>query len=63
MLKTDELRIVRNFLNCMTKAYRQRTMNFVVVQDILMAGTRKMGRTSACKKCTELGIDPYKYTI
>ena len=61
--RDDELRIVKNFLGMMPKTYRKRSMNFVVVRDILMTGTSKMGRTSCCEKCTELGINPYGYEI
>ena len=63
MNKSDELRILKNFLGNMTKAYRQRNMNWVVVQDILMKGTSTAGRTSCCEKCTELGIDPWGYSL
>ena len=63
MCKEDELRIVRNFIDHMPKTYRKHTMNFKVIQNILMEGTSHMGMTSCCKKCVELGIDPYKYTL
>ncbi len=59
----DELRIVKNFLSHMPKTYRKRSMNFVVVKDILMRGTSTAGMGSCCKKCLELGIDPYGYDL
>ena len=59
--KEYELRIIRNFLSCMTKAYRRRTLNWVVVQDILMQGTSTAGATSCITKCREIGIEPYEY--
>ena len=63
MTKTEELRILKNFINCMTKTYRSRTANWCVVRDILMGGTPKMGSTSCIEKCTILGIDPFGYEI
>ena len=58
-----ELRILRNFLNRMPKAYRKRTPNFAVVMDILRAGTSTAGKTSCCEHCKTLGIDPYGYSL
>ena len=58
-----ELRIVKNFLDSMAKAYGARTMNCTVVHDILMRGTSTAGMTSCCEKCRELGIDPYGYNL
>ena len=63
MNKNDELRILKNFIGNMTKVYRARNMNWVIVQDILLSGTSKSGRTSCCDKCIELGIVPYEYKI
>ena len=63
MTKTEELRILKNFINCMTKAYRNRTINWCVVRDILMVGTSTMGSTSCIEKCTILGIDPFGYKL
>jgi len=63
MNKDDELRIVKNFLHCMKKAYRQRSQNWMVVRDILMNGTSTSGMTSCITKCRELGIDPYEYSL
>ena len=62
-MKECELRILNNFLNMMTKAYRKRTINWVVVRDIFLIGTSTSGSTSCINKCKELGIDPYGYTI
>jgi hypothetical protein len=59
----DELRVLENFINCMTKVYRQRNVNWAVVRDILMQGTSTSGRTSCTAKCIELGIDPWGYTL
>lgn len=63
LIKSNELRILRNFLDHMTKVYRQRHSNWVVVRDILMNGTSTAGRTSCITKCIELGIDPYGHTL
>jgi len=63
MTKQEELRILKNFINMMTKSYRQRSINRTVVRDILMAGTSTMGSTSCAEKCEELGIDPYAYKL
>jgi len=63
MNKETELRILNNFINCMTKAYRSRTINWCVVRDILMQGTYAAGSSSCMKECEELGIDPYGYKI
>jgi len=59
----DELRIVKNFLNSMTKSYASRTLNLRVVGDILLIGTRTSGMTSCVAKCRELGIDPYGHNL
>lgn len=61
--KDNDLRILRNFLENMTKAYRKRSVNWVVVQDILMAGTTTAGSTSCIAKCRDIGIDPWGYTL
>jgi hypothetical protein len=63
MCINDELRIVKNFLCHMSKVYRQRYQNWVVVQHILMAGTSTAGATSCVEKCRELGIDPYSHSL
>ena len=59
----NELRIVRNFLDMMTKAYRARNPNYVVVRDILMHRTSIAGMASCINKCRELGIDPWSRRI
>lgn len=59
----DELRIVKNFINAMPKVYRKRNMNFVIIKDILLTGTSTSGMTSCCRKCSELGINPYGCTL
>lgn len=58
-----ELRILKNFIDCMSKSYRNVTQNWEVVQDILMRGTSTAGQTSCIAKCREMGIDPYGYEI
>lgn len=63
MTNQDEIRVVNNFLNHMSNAYRKRTKNFTVVGDILLSGTRTSGMTSCVGKCIELNIDPYSYDI
>jgi hypothetical protein len=63
MTKNEELRILKNFLSCMTKAYRQRTQNWEVVKDILLNRTSTAGQTSCISKCINLGIDPYTYDL
>lgn len=63
MCLNDELRIVKNFISHMSKAYRQRYTNWVVIQHILMAGTSTEGATSCVAKCRELGIDPYSHSL
>ena len=62
-MKEYELRILRNYLSMMPKTYRKRTVNFVIVRDLIMQGTGTAGSTSCGKKCVELGIDPYGYEI
>ena len=59
----DELKIIENFIYNMPKTYRQRNANHVVVRDILLRQTSTAGMTSCCRKCRELGIDPYGYTL
>jgi hypothetical protein len=59
----NELNIIKNFIDCMTKRYREKTMNCRVVHDILLKRTSTAGMTSCCRKCVELGIDPYGYTL
>lgn len=59
----EELRIVMNFLDSMTKAYAKRTMNWCVIRDIIMRRTSTAGMTSCIAKCRELGIDPYGYNL
>ena len=63
MNNNDELRILKNFLDHMPKAYRARNINWVVVRNILMHRTSTSGRTSCCKKCVQLRIDPYGYSL
>jgi len=63
MDKETELRLLDNFIRCMTKAYRQRTLNWCVVRDILMQGTSTAGSTSCIRKCNKLGIEPYGYEL
>ena len=62
-MKEYELRILRNYLMMMPKAYRKRTVNWLVVRDILMRGTRTEGMTSCISKCIELGIDHSGYDL
>lgn len=59
----SEIQIVKNYIYHKPKVYRQKNMNWVVVRDILMSGTRNMGSTSCIEKCRELEIDPYAYEI
>ena len=63
MSRDDELRILMNFIGCMTKAYRLRTPNWAVVRDILMNLTHTAGQTSCVAKSRELGIDPWGYDL
>lgn len=63
MTKEEELRILNNFLDCMTKAYRQRNQNWLVVRDILLNRTSTAGKTSCIAKCIELKIDPWRYEL
>ena len=63
IIKVAERRILVNFINNMTKVYRERNANWVVVRDILLSGTSTSGRTSCIKKCFDLGIDPYSYSL
>ena len=58
-----ELRILRNYIRHMTKVYRQRSMNYIVVRDILLSGTSTSGQTSCIEKCHKLGIDPWGHTL
>ena len=58
-----ELRILKNYIDNMPKVYRKRNANWVIVQELLMAGTLHAGRTSSIKKCIELGIDAYDYDL
>lgn len=52
------IRIIRNFLYHMPRAYRNRTPNYRVVMDILTAGTSHGGMTSAIAFCHDIGIAP-----
>jgi len=63
MDKEETLRILRNFIDCTTKAYRQRTCNWCVVRDLLMNRTSTAGMTSCIAKCRELSIDPHGYNL
>lgn len=58
-----ELRLLKNYIDNMPKAYRKRNVNWVIVRDLLMAGTLHAGRTSSINKCFELGIDAYDYEL
>lgn len=58
-----EYRLLRNFIFYMTKAYRNRNRNWVIVQDFLQLGTRKGGAGSSVEKCRMLGINPDGYTL
>lgn len=59
----NEIDIIKNFLYRMPKTYRTRTANHKVIHDILLARTSTAGMTSCIKKCYELEIDPYGYTL
>ncbi|MEG1754344.1 MAG: hypothetical protein RR234_10575, partial [Christensenella sp.] len=59
-IKQIELRVLESFIRNMPKAYRKRTHNWVVVNDILLP---TLGQTSCIDKCKELGIEPYGYTL
>jgi hypothetical protein len=61
--KKYEKNILKNYIGCMTKAYRLRTINWCVVRDILLNGTSTAGKTSSINKCIELDIDPYSYDL
>lgn len=61
--KKYEKNILKNFINCMTKAYRLRTPNQAVVRDILLNGTSTAGQTSCIRRCIELNIDPDGYEL
>ena len=63
MDKETELRILKNFINCMPNVYRKRNSNWCVVQDILMQGTYTAGSTSCRRKCVELGISTDGYSL
>lgn len=58
-----EYRLLNNFINHMTKVYRERNCNWVIVQRFLQQGTSKAGSNSSREKCTKLGIDPWGYTL
>ena len=58
-----EHRLLRNFIFYMTKTYRNRNRNWVIVQDFLQLGTHEGGAGSSIKKCRMLGIDPDGYTL
>lgn len=57
----DELRVIRNYLHMMSKAYRERNTNWVIVRDIIMWGTCTAGCTSCMEECVRLGVDPYGF--
>ncbi|MEG1365685.1 MAG: hypothetical protein RSC96_00555 [Oscillospiraceae bacterium] len=59
-IKQIELRVLESFIRNMPKAYRKRTHNWVVVNDILLPA---LGQTSCIDKCKELGIKPFGYTL
>ena len=59
----DDLQLIKNYLGHMTMIYRKTHMNFVVVQDLLLCGTRQRNTISAVRKCEELNIDPYGYDL
>jgi hypothetical protein len=58
-----ELRIVNNFIHCMSKSYREINQNCTIVNDILIKGSESASAESCIVKCRELGIDPYGYEI
>lgn len=58
-----EINILKNFLWDMPNVYRRRNENWVIVRDILMAGTSNAGMSSCIAKCRELRIDPYGYSL
>jgi hypothetical protein len=60
---SEELRLLKNYLHNKSKAYRQRTPNYVVVRELIMSGTSHAGMTSCIMKCHELGINPYGYDL
>lgn len=61
--KELEFRLLRNFISHMPKTYRKRNCNWIIVQEFLQRGTSKAGSNSSRAKCTELGIDPWGYTL
>lgn len=58
-----DIQILKNFLREMPRRYRRGTVNWVVVQTLLLQGTDHSGSTSAGRKCHELGIDPDGFTL
>lgn len=63
MNKSEEIRIIKNYLKMMPKTYRKRNPNWCVVRDLLMSSTSHSGRTSSINKCIELGIAPDNHEI
>jgi len=58
-----EYRLLENFIFYMTKTYRERNQNWVIVKDFLQLGTHEGGATSSIRKCLILGINPDGYTL
>lgn len=51
----SDLQIVKNYLSIHRRRGRR---NWEIVQTLLLEGTTHAGRTSASRKCLEMGIDP-----
>ena len=61
--KEEYLRVLRNCLALLPKTYAKQNSNWIIVQDLVMQGTSRAGRTSSIAKCYELGIDPYRKNL
>lgn len=64
LMTNDEIiRVLENFIDCMSKTYRKGNDNATVVHDIILFITRTAGRTNCIELCREIGIDPYGHTL
>lgn len=56
-------RILHNYLAMMSKRYREKNPNWIVVRDLLLGGQHAGGCLYAMEECERIGVDPEGYEL